>query len=206
MCAGALVLLELAEGVGLAALAVVDHERAAGRDHGETGDNLGALGCQLRRDVEELVALAARHLGHLAHREGEQSTVFAIRIDDRDADETLGRGHGRRHDRQRILRRIEYGLAGFAVGDQILEPRRKAVSGIRGQQPQTLGVAHHHARETRAIGRIEAPNEWLAKTTRRRQRVRRQAIGTPCGVEKYRRLQRHATHRRLKGIAGFVLQ
>ena len=132
------------------------HEQGTARlDRHRTDHNLRTLLRKSSRNVEELVALAARHLGNIFHRKCEQSPVFAIGIDDRDTHETLLGRHERGWQGQRILGRIKHSLARLAIGDEIFEARREAVARIGGDQPQPLGVAHHHAGKLGTVRRIE---------------------------------------------------
>src|SRR5215475_3776484 len=64
--------LELAPLEQLLLSAGPEHETRLRRDHRDRGHELGARLGLLRGNVVELVALAARHLGHLPYREDEE--------------------------------------------------------------------------------------------------------------------------------------
>src|SRR5690606_39761469 len=70
--------------------------------------------------------------------------------------------------------------------------------------PSVLGLADQHARESRSVGRIDAPRERLALAARGGQRMREQAVRSTRAIEENRLLRAAPACRRPERIARLV--
>ena len=107
----------------------------------------------LLRDVDELVALAARELRQVVEVEYEQAADVA-HGGDHLALEPLRR---RRHEHLGALRHRQHRLAGLGPADQFARLHDETVAGARRDHPARLGRPEQHAAKRRAVGRIEVP-------------------------------------------------
>ena len=153
-------------------------------------------------DLDGLDALPPPELGKLAGWK-EKKLPFGGRRGDEVRLHIL---HALRLERLRSLVHIDHCFPVLDAGLQIFQTGHESVSVVGGEEPQIVGLAHHHAGEGRARGRREKRGQRLAVSLRRRQLVRRQRIGAPARIEEDSHLIAAPLRRMQVGIAALVLQ
>src|SRR5215471_2110592 len=89
---------------------------------------------------------------------------------------------------------------------ELSEFHDKSVPCIGCQHAPLFGIAKDYTRKRRTIRWIYAARQWFALPARRRQRMRKQTVGTTCAVDENRLLCTLAACSLLKFIAGFICE